>query len=86
MDTTNRFPNEQEPSRGAGSNPPDKKPAGSRAENFQVHIPEEHLRFGEDDTLHSFSDSYQKDNGEKRRSRIKSSKKKISGRPKPVIR
>lgn len=76
MDTTNRFPNEQEPSRGAGSNPPDKKPAGSRAENFQVHIPEEHLRFGEDDTLHSFSDSYQKDNGEKKKKQDKKQQKK----------
>ena len=76
MDTTNRFPNDRDSSQGTGGNTPDEKPAGTRAENFQVHIPEEELKFGNEDTLHSFSDSYQKDNGEKKKKQDKRQQKK----------
>lgn len=63
MDNTNRYPGgEQSPEENI--NRPKRDTGG-----FQVQIPEEALRFGEDEqeTLQSFSDSHQKDGGEKKR-------------------
>lgn len=74
MDNRNRYPDRNRFS-GENSQTPS---TGHRGDGFRVQIPQDALRFGEDDqdTLQSFSDSRQKDGGERKQKADKKQQKK----------
>lgn len=78
MDNTNQYPGGNTTPGGEENQNMPGNTGGRDPKEFQLHIPEEALRFGDEgqDTLQSFSDSYQKDGGERKRQQDKKQRKK----------